>query len=568
MSHRKLVIIKNISEKHQSNNDYTVIDFYNFREIIKKKTLGLLFYYSEVRLLTCKISVLSKPLLMAVGLRLLSRGLCYFQDKDGNRIKINVKTLVEYFWHLIRDFFAKFILLHKINNEINRISGFYDKIRMPGGINLEKSPIYLRTNLWFGIEAGGSVGHIAGVLNNFDNFTSTPVFLTTDKVPTVRNNIKTYLVLPDNKFWDFKELPSLHLNFTFEKNAVETIKNESISFIYQRYSLNNYCGIKLSRKFNVPFVLEYNGSEVWVAKNWGEPLKYQILSEKIEMLNLEVADLIVVVSKPIKDELIKRGFKSDKILVNPNGVDPDKYSPSVDGNEIREKYSLSGKIVIGFIGTFGKWHGAELLSEAFGMFMSKYPMYRDKVRLLMVGDGAMMPNVRENLNKYNISDLCILTGLVPQEQGPMHLAACDILASPHVPNHDGTPFFGSPTKLFEYMAMGKGIVASDLDQIGEVLKHNYSAFMVKPGDSESLMNGLKTLIDNEVLRMQLGKNARQEVVNKYTWREHTRRIVTKLFETIDGRNGEPYGFRIKRAGKELLGARTVWHKSNDRRKGR
>ena len=84
------------------------------------------------------------------------------------------------------------------------------------------------------------------------------------------------------------------------------------------------------------------------------------------------------------------------------------------------------------------------------------------------------------------------------------MAACDLLASPHVPNSDGTPFFGSPTKLFEYMAMGKGIIASDLDQIGEVLEHDHTAWMVKPGDAESLMLGLKTMIDQSGNRQTPG----------------------------------------------------------------
>jgi glycosyltransferase involved in cell wall biosynthesis len=143
-----------------------------------------------------------------------------------------------------------------------------------------------------------------------------------------------------------------------------------------------------------------------------------------------------------------------------------------------------------------------------------------------------MPLVKETLAKYAVGDACILAGRIPQEQGPAYLAACDILASPHVPNPDGTPFFGSPTKLFEYMAMGKGIVASDLDQIGEILKHEKTAWMVKPGDAESLMLGLKRLIDDTALREKLGRAAREEVVAKYTWKEHTRKIMEKLKEVI------------------------------------
>jgi glycosyltransferase involved in cell wall biosynthesis len=133
----------------------------------------------------------------------------------------------------------------------------------------------------------------------------------------------------------------------------------------------------------------------------------------------------------------------------------------------------------------------------------------------------------------------VLTGLVPQEEGPAHLAACDILASPHVANADGTPFFGSPTKLFEYMAMGKGIVASNLGQIGQVLEHNRTAWLVVPGDIDALVNGLEHLIDDETLRRTLGAEARREVVARYTWHEHTGRTIARLQEIVgaatDGR---------------------------------
>jgi len=141
-----------------------------------------------------------------------------------------------------------------------------------------------------------------------------------------------------------------------------------------------------------------------------------------------------------------------------------------------------------------------------------------------------MPRVKEHLQRSGALQAATLTGLVPQEQGPAYLAASDILVASHVPNPDGSPFFGSPTKLFEYMAMGKAIVASDLDQIGEVLKHDQTAWMVKPGDAQSLMFGLKALIDDEGRRHRLGESARREVVAKYTWENHTRRIIEKLKE--------------------------------------
>ena len=95
---------------------------------------------------------------------------------------------------------------------------------------------------------------------------------------------------------------------------------------------------------------------------------------------------------------------------------------------------------------------------------------RHRVHFLYVGDGALAPKVRETLGPGVGAPYVTLAGMRPQADTPSTLAASDILLSPHVPNPDGTPFFGSPTKLFEYMAMAKPIVASDLDQIGWVLK--------------------------------------------------------------------------------------------------
>ncbi len=80
-------------------------------------------------------------------------------------------------------------------------------------------------------------------------------------------------------------------------------------------------------------------------------------------------------------------------------------------------------------------------------------------RLFYVGDGVMRSDTEEILELHGVRDLRIFTGAVSQAEGPARLAACDILVAPHVPNIDGSKFFGSPTKLFEYMAICKAIAA-------------------------------------------------------------------------------------------------------------
>jgi len=529
MEYSTITILKDTLFKPERSSHSTVITFDELKALTRQGALFKhLLHYKEARLLTYRLDVIPKPFLAALLLRLLSTKSCYFEDEQGNRLAISTGTLASLFSQALCGYVRKASVIDRIRREVEVLAGEEQTQRPRVPLDLSATPVYLRTDLCFGVRSGGSIGHIAGVLNNIDSFTAKPVFITTDTIPTVREDIETHVISPSKEFWDFRELPSLLFTTTLEANAIRLLSNRNLSFIYQRYSLNNYSGLKLARHFNVPLVLEYNGSETWMNRHWGRPLKYEALSEKIELLNLTRADLIVVVSEAMRGELLTRGIDDTKVLVNPNGVNAQRYSPEVDGSSIRKKYGLDGMTVIGFIGTFGKWHGAEVLAEAFGLFIQQFPDYRSQIRLLMIGDGELMPQVKERLARFNVTDEVILTGLVPQVEGPSHLAACDILVSPHVPNPDGSPFFGSPTKLFEYMAMGKAILASDLDQIGQILKHEQTAWMVRPGDASALMDGLKVLVDDKELRDRLGATARNDVVANYTWSEHTRKIVEKL----------------------------------------
>lgn len=533
---KKITVLFNNTVKRTGCGDELIIPFSQLVTWIKtKELLKHMFKYREARFVAYRFDSIPWPFINALILRFLSSGRSCFEDDRGEVTKVTVPLLMRLGYQALKDFINRKKLLRDTEKMVDSLSennGVIPKL------DLSKNAIYLRTDMWFGVTAGGSVGHIAGVLNQLEHFTGQPTFFTTDYIPTVKDHITNHIITPDKGFRDFRELSSIYFNSYFVDQVSKHASTESLSFVYQRYSLNNYSGVILAKKYGVPLVIEYNGSEVWISRNWGgKPLKYECLSQKIEDLNLLYATVIVVVSKPMKDELVKRGFDPDKILVNPNGVDPEKYSPEISGELIRKRLNYRDRVVLGFIGTFGLWHGAEVLAEAFGRMIRTYPEYRDKVRLMLIGDGITMKKVKETLEEYGVYEETTLTGIVPQREGPEYLAACDVLVSPHVPNPDGTPFFGSPTKLFEYMAMGKGIVASDLDQIGEILEHGQTAWMVKPGDVNALSEGLKRLIDDRELRIMLGSRARKEVLNKYTWLNHTRKIVEHLKALTDNRGG-------------------------------
>jgi glycosyltransferase involved in cell wall biosynthesis len=465
----------------------------------------------------------------------LSRKGAYLADMQGKLVKVGWGDL------LFRSLPAVIMQLFSLPFEIIRIRKklriLEEKEPSPRASLREKPGeaiklAYLRTDLVFGTKAGGSVGHIAGVVNGFIERGSQVFIISTDKLELIdKQQTPLYPVKPKAKYNFLAEIPEMYYNRVLFKTAGSIFKKQSPNLIYQRYSLNNFSGVALAREFRLPFILEYNGSEVWVARNWGKRLRFEKLALRVELLNFHAADLVTVVSNPLKDELIERGIPAGKILVNPNGVDPQRYRPDIDGGRIRQQYGLEGKTIVGFIGTFGNWHGAEVLAKAAVILVRELNL-PPEVHFLFIGDGVKLPETKRIIREGNIEERTTFTGLVPQEQGPEYLAACDILVAPHVPNPDGSPFFGSPTKLFEYMAMGKGIVASDLDQIGEVLEHGKTAWLVEPGNAAQLADGITNLVQDEKLRGLLGKNARAEVLEKYTWRSHVAKTIARLGEIL------------------------------------
>jgi glycosyltransferase involved in cell wall biosynthesis len=121
-----------------------------------------------------------------------------------------------------------------------------------------------------------------------------------------------------------------------------------------------------------------------------------------------------------------------------------------------------------------------------------------------------------------------MPGIVSHDRALALLAASDVCVSPHVPNPDGTRFFGSPTKLFEYMGLAKPIVASDLEQLGEVIDDGKTGVLTTPGDAASAAREIARLLGDPDERARLGGAALESARSTYSWEAHTRRILEAL----------------------------------------
>lgn len=420
-------------------------------------------------------------------------------------------------------------LVSFVDDRLNRL----DRCNIKKKYRKNKIPVYIKTTMSYGVQSGGMVAHSTGVLNALAKRYRQPVVYTTDYISN-EVLIENIYHISMRGYHDYFELRNLYFNFSAIHEISELQKKNVPAFVYQRCALDDFIGLQISYKYKVPLILEFNSSSIWTAQNWGNGLKYKKLAERIENLNLKKADLIVCVSEALKETLISRGIKSEKILVAYNGVDTEKYNPEISGKEIRRKYGLENKIVVGFSGSFGLFHGAERLAEAYAILVSQNDGYKNKVSLMMVGEGKTLSEVKRILKRYRLDKCAYCVGSVPFEKMPAYLAACDILVAPHVPNRDKSDFFGSPTKLYEYMAMGKAIAASDLNQIGEILKNNKNALLFEPGNAKDISDKLALLIEDKELRKNLGLNARKDAVEKYTWDIHVNKIIEKINELYGG----------------------------------
>ena len=382
--------------------------------------------------------------------------------------------------------------------------------------------LYLRSQLWLGLEGGGSVAHTAGVIGGLQQAGVEVHAVASDRLAGV--TAPTEIISPEMWFdgW-LRELEDLAYNVAFFLAALWTALRVRPQAIYQRHTAFNCCGAVLSRVLRLPLILEFNSSEVWKGRYWGG-LRLAALAALVERINLRAADRVVVVSDVLRRQLVAAGVPAERVLVNPNGVDPRQFRPDAGGARVRRRLGLGSTLVVGFSGTFGAWHGIPTLAAALPMVIEARPA----VRWLLIGDGPLRELVDDAVAQHHLGERVCRVGLVPHTDMPAYLAACDVLVSPHGRQADGGEFFGSPTKLFEYMATGRPIVASAVGQIADVLVDEESALLVPPDDARALCGAIVRLVDDACLRVRLGGAARQAAEQHHTWLQNAERLLEWL----------------------------------------
>jgi glycosyltransferase involved in cell wall biosynthesis len=404
------------------------------------------------------------------------------------------------------------------------------KLQPPPEPSTSPRVAYIRSTPGPGTQIGGAASHIKGVIEALVELGSEVDVFSNDWIAGLDGNRISLTVLEPKSFGGTRALFDMQSNIAFTRSSVPLIQDAHPDLIYQRYARFGWTGVVASLTTKRPLFLEYNGSEVWVGKHWDQVGSLDLL-ERYERLNLRAATRIFVVSEVERGNLERVGVGPEKIVVNPNAVNTDTFRPGVGGDSTRRDLEIDkNEVVVGFVGTFGPWHGVVTLAEAIKTIPAELP-----VRFLLVGSGSLQSQVEDILNAEVANRRVIFTGSVNHDRVPALLDACEILVAPHVPLTDGSEFFGSPTKLFEYMAMGKAIVASRLGQIGEVLENERTALLVEPGNVAALAAAIVRLVNSDELRALFGEQARTVAMQRHTWKHNAQRVLDAYEEWIGAR---------------------------------
>lgn len=311
---------------------------------------------------------------------------------------------------------------------------------------------------------------------------------------------------------------SLPAWWRLSKRAVDVKPN----ILFERYNLFFHAGAWLRRRTGLPMILEVNAPLAEERARHGD-LFWKKFARRSEAAIWHAADMVLPVSNVLADRVRATGVPNHKIEVIKNAVSSE-FLEELNPNPVRERYRLCDKIILGFSGFVRDWHRVDRVIR----FLAEKK--RPDLHLMIVGDGPARPGLEKLAADLGIAGDVTITGVLQRDQMPDHIAAFDVALQPAVVD------YASPLKLFEYMALGKAIIAPDQENIRELVKHGETALLFSTSSARAFDKVLSPLIDDAPLRARLGRAARENLVRRdLTWTGNAARIETiahKLSEQI------------------------------------
>ena len=330
-------------------------------------------------------------------------------------------------------------------------------------------------------------------------------------ISKIKENAKIDVIRPS--FLKIKGLNYITLFFSHKKEIEKQIQEFKPDIILGLGILNTYNASKIAKKHNIPFVYYF----IDVLHTLIPEKTFQSIGKKFTQKTIKNADLVITINKKLSEFAVKMGSNENSTILIDAGIDLESYNPDLDDANIRSEFGIDkNDIVLFFMGWIYEFAGMKELAKALGESRDDYPNYK----LLIVGDGDAYDELCQIKEDYNLTNQLILTGKQPFDKIPEFLASADFCL---LPAHIDEPIMQDivPIKIYEYLAMEKVVIATELPGISKEFGYGNGIEYIK--EACEVLSKAKEIIDNNKYD-KLSKNARTYVKSN-DWE-----IITDKFE--------------------------------------
>ena len=305
----------------------------------------------------------------------------------------------------------------------------------------------------------------------------------------------------------------------------EAVRRHRPDVIYERFSLFLLAGLWVRRLTGIPLLLEVN-SPLCEERTANDGLRLQRLGRQVQRMLWRGADHVLPVTGVLARMVVAQGVPPEQVTVIPNGIDPARFAVTPDRAAAKLAAGLpSSRVVLGFTGFVRGWNAVDRLID----FVAEYGAQFD-LHVLVVGDGPARDALVAHARARGVPDRLTITGVVGRDDVARHVAAFDIAVIPGV-----TPY-ASPLKLFEYLRLGRALVAPNDENIREILTDGIDALLFDAASGGAMEAALLRLCADPGLRARLAARAPATIEAKsLTWGRNAERVVAIAAGLTGGR---------------------------------
>jgi glycosyltransferase involved in cell wall biosynthesis len=284
--------------------------------------------------------------------------------------------------------------------------------------------------------------------------------------------------------------------------------------VYERYALYHAGGVLAARHAGIPVILEVNTPYAYAWARYYH-LRFVRVAEAFERFILRKAGAVVTVTEAQRRFLAERRLGGADVTVTHNAVDPYVFDPTAYPQARAAAGLAEDALVIGFVGTMNRWQSMPVLLPVMRAVLQARP----EAAFLLVGDGEHRADLEAACRAEGLLGRVRFTGRKAHAEVPPLVAAMDIAVLPD------SNAYGSPMKLFEYLAMAKAVVAPRVGPVEEIVRDGENGLLIDPANAEQLAERVLRLAADPGLRFRLGQQGRAYVLANHTWRRNAEAVL-------------------------------------------